>query len=128
MSRPRDPITDRPSDESGPPSRDEFSDRRPKRPRAVEDDEDHPRDIDGGRFRRRGSRREDWPMWVQLGLWGLPNRASAWAFFWVSLTLAVGGVAAVFVHPLFALGGLMVFAALWYYASIRWVDRHDQWE
>jgi hypothetical protein len=119
MSRPRDPITDRPSDE--------FSDRRPRRRRAVEGDEDRPRDFDGARFRR-GSERDEWPMWVRLGLWGLPDRSSAWVFFWVCIALAVASVAAGFVHPLFALGGLMVFAALWYYASIRWVDRHGRWE
>jgi hypothetical protein len=64
---------------------------------------------------------------VQVGLWGL-NRAGAWAFFWLCLALAAGGVACgLFVHPLAFLGGLMVFAALWYYLSIRWVDQHGSW-
>jgi hypothetical protein len=67
------------------------------------------------------------PLWVQVGLWGLPNRASAWAFFWLSLAVAVGCVAYGFVDWRFFFGGLIVFAALWYYASIRWVDRHGRW-
>jgi hypothetical protein len=28
----------------------------------------------------------------------------------------------------FLFGGLMVFAALWYYLAIRWVDDHGTWE
>jgi hypothetical protein len=61
------------------------------------------------------------------GLWGLPNRLAACAFFWLSLALAGACVAYGFVNPLAFLGGLMVFAALWYYLSIRWVDQHSGW-
>ena len=47
-----------------------------------------------------------------VGLWGLPNRGSAWAFFWLSLAVAVGCTVYGFVDRRFFLGGLMVFAAL----------------
>jgi hypothetical protein len=42
--------------------------------------------------------------------------------------LAAGSVAAGFVYPVAFAGGLFVFAALWYYLSIRWVDQHGRWE
>ena len=68
-----------------------------------------------------------WPWWVTLGLWGLPGRGWAWGCFWLSLAIAVGGaVAGFYFWPAF-LGVGMVFAALWYYAAIRWVDRHGEW-
>lgn len=68
-----------------------------------------------------------WPMWVSLGLWGLPGRGWAWGFFWFSLALAVGGaVGGFFFWPAF-IGTGFVFAALWYYAAINWVDRNSQW-
>lgn len=71
--------------------------------------------------------RRSWPPLVRLGLWGLPNRASAWAFFWLSMILAAGCIAYGFVHPLFFTGGLLVLAALWYYLAIRWVEQHSRW-
>jgi hypothetical protein len=67
------------------------------------------------------------PLWVKIGLWGLPNRVLAWAFFWVSIGLGVGLVSYGFVDRRAFAGGFMFFAALWYYASIRWVDRHGGW-
>jgi hypothetical protein len=64
---------------------------------------------------------------VRLGLWGLPSRKSAWAFFWLAIALAVGCVGYGFINPPFFGGGLLVFAALWYYLAIRWVDQHARW-
>jgi hypothetical protein len=32
-----------------------------------------------------------------------------------------------FVDRRFLVGGIMLFAALWYYAAIRWVDLHGDW-
>jgi hypothetical protein len=74
-----------------------------------------------------GVDRSTWPVMVQLGLWGLPTRGAAWGCFWFSLAVAAGCVAYGFVDWRFHVGGLMAFAALWYYLSIRWVDRHGSW-
>jgi hypothetical protein len=74
-----------------------------------------------------GVDRSTWPPMVRLGLWGLPNRGSAWAFVWISIAITVGSTALGFVHPIAFLGSNMVFAALWYYLSIRWVDQHSSW-
>jgi hypothetical protein len=71
--------------------------------------------------------RSTWPLWVRIGLWGLPNRAAAWAFFWLSMAIAVGCVAYGWVDWRFCVGGMMVFAALWYLLAIQWVDRHGRW-
>lgn len=67
------------------------------------------------------------PLWVKIGLWGLPHRAGAWAFFWLSLVLAFACVVYGFRDARFFAGGLLLFAAVWYYFSIRWVDQHDRW-
>lgn len=68
-----------------------------------------------------------WPLWVSVGLWGLPGRGWAWACFWFSIVVAVGCVAYGFVYwPAFA-GAGFAFAALWYFAAIRWVDRNGEW-
>ena len=67
------------------------------------------------------------PVWVKVGLWGVPGRAGAWSFFWLSIAIAVACIAYGFQDRRFFWGGLLVFAALWYYLSIRWVDQHDGW-
>ena len=74
-----------------------------------------------------GSDRSKWPLFVRLGLWGLPTRASAWSFCILSLLLAVGCVAYAIVDQRFIIGGALFLAALWYYLSIRWVDEHGRW-
>jgi len=75
-----------------------------------------------------GVNRSKWPALVQVGLWGLPNRASAWFFCWLSIALAVASIpAGMLVHPICFAGALLVFAALWYYLSIRWVDQNGSW-
>jgi hypothetical protein len=66
-------------------------------------------------------------MWVRIGLWGLPNRGSAWGFFWLCMAIAVGCIAYGFVDRRFFIGGVMALAAAWYYLSIRWVDQHSGW-
>ena len=64
---------------------------------------------------------------MQLGLWGLPSRRAAWVFFWLSLALAVASVAYGFIDWRFFSGGILFFAALWYYLAIRWVDQNSTW-
>ena len=69
----------------------------------------------------------DRPMWVELGLLGIPGRNSAWAFFWISIAAAVGCCAYGFRDHRFFWGVGFVFAALWYWLCIRWMDTHQQW-
>lgn len=74
-----------------------------------------------------GVDRSTWPVMVRLGLWKLRTRGAAWAYFWLCIAIAVVCVAYGFVDWRFFFGGLMVFAAVWYYLSIRWVDQHSTW-
>lgn len=73
------------------------------------------------------NRQIEQPLWVKAGLYGLPNRISVWAFVWLSLIIAAGCVAYGLVDSRFFFGGIVAFAALWYYSCIRWVDRHGGW-
>ena len=68
------------------------------------------------------------PLWVRIGLWGLPTRRAARAFVWLSLALALGCAVYGVRDRRFLVGVLFVLAALWYDAAIRWVDRRGGWE
>jgi hypothetical protein len=67
------------------------------------------------------------PLWVRIGLWGVPNRPSAWVFFWVCMALAMGFMGFGFADPLYAWGGLFIFGSIGYFSVIRWMDKHKQW-
>ena len=67
------------------------------------------------------------PIWVAVGLWGLPNRAWAWVCFWIAIASALGCAGYGMSDPRYFWGLLMLFAAWWYYAAICWVDRYGQW-
>jgi hypothetical protein len=72
--------------------------------------------------------REERPWWVQVGLWGIHSRSTAWVFFWIALGLAVAPSLLLFtVNKGFAVCGLFGLAALWYWLCIRWVDEHGSW-
>jgi hypothetical protein len=68
-----------------------------------------------------------WPLWVSVGLWGLPGRGWAWGFFWFSLLAAVGCTAYGFISWPFFAGSGFALAAVWYYFAIRWVDQNSEW-
>src|SRR5262249_39768933 len=79
------------------------------------------------------------PLWVQLGLYGLPSRGAALAFFWlcvvlvvglccVAVVLAVAGVCSAYWVALLFAAFMLSWAGLWYGLAIRWVDRHDRWD
>ena len=81
------------------------------------------------------------PIWVKLGLMMLTTREQATAYLVAALVGAVVVFVATMVlmpimlkttlmHGLEAaagLGGLLAAMALWYWLSIRWMDRHNQW-
>ena len=67
------------------------------------------------------------PMWVKMGLWGLADRASVWAFFWACIALSVASLVVGLLEPLFLFGLLFLVAAYWYWAALRWVDKHGMW-
>jgi hypothetical protein len=71
--------------------------------------------------------RSEWRLLVRVGLWGISRRSAAWAFVWLSIAIAAVSVAYAIVNRAAWVGGVLVFAALWYYLAIRWVDRHGRW-
>jgi len=73
--------------------------------------------------------RDRYPWWVKASLWGLPNRAAVWAFVGLSVLAAVGCAAYAVAagNSRWYAGLLFLLAALMYWLSIRWVDRHGSW-
>ena len=85
----------------------------------------------------------DRPLWVRIGLFGIPSRKAAMLWVKGSLALAIVGMLAIVISPVIAghgliglgigvflagiFGPLMLMATLWYWLSIRWADEHDGW-
>lgn len=82
---------------------------------------------DGGRPASDRVPRAEYPWWVALSLWGVPGRAGVWAFFWLSVGLAVGCVVYGLWDARFFYGAAFLFSALMYGLTIRWVDRYGSW-
>jgi len=62
------------------------------------------------------------PFLVKLGVWGIKTRATAIAFIWICVGIAVvSGIR----H--FWIGLVMLLAAAWYWYAMRWMDRHGGW-
>jgi hypothetical protein len=74
--------------------------------------------------------RDGWPDWVKLGLYGLSSRAGALGFAGFSVAGAIGcaAYAVTSKDPRFFAGLLLLLAAAWYVAAVRWVDRNGTWE
>ena len=78
---------------------------------------------------------ERYPWWVRFTLIGARTRERQWLFFWLSLLLAPISV----YYALFLartpgsltaglIGGIgLLIAALMYWLTIRWMDRHGTW-
>ena len=74
-----------------------------------------------------GTPRPKRPFWVQIALWGLPNRASVWVCFWLSIVLTTASILYGLHDARFLVGVMFIFGALGYYLVIRWIDHHDRW-
>jgi len=96
---------------------------------------------------RRDQDRSQWPRWVRICLWGAKTRRDVvlgwialavsvfvWVLFlawsissWVWLTsegIECGPLAS-WIGYFVVSAPLMVLSVLWYWAALRWVDRHD---
>lgn len=68
------------------------------------------------------------PWWVKVSIMGSRTRATLWTYFWGALAIGVGGMAFVSVqYGAFAWPYLLfgVAAAVPYYFTVRWLERHD---
>lgn len=71
--------------------------------------------------------KDDMPSWVYWGLWGIKTRKVAMLFVYISivLTLAIVPVGIALYNYLFM---AFTLVPLWYWLSIKWVDRNSTWE
>ena len=67
------------------------------------------------------------PWWVQVGLWGVAGRGAAWLYFWLCTAFAAFSTVRGLTQPGWFWGTGMMLAAFWYWAAIRWADRHGGW-
>ena len=72
--------------------------------------------------------KDNMPVLVYLGLWGLNSRMAALAFVWLCVVLAAVSVALGWVNPIGYAGVIFLPCAAWYWYAIRWVDRHSSWD
>ena len=63
------------------------------------------------------------PLYVKVGLWGIGSRPLALAFVGLSVIFAIG-TTVYFASPM---GLLLLLAAVWYWAAIRWMDHNEGW-
>ncbi len=71
--------------------------------------------------------RASYPLWVKIGLWGLPGRTSVWVCFWLSVAGGLTGSIYGFWERRALSASLFFLAALMYWLTIRWVDRNGRW-
>jgi len=70
----------------------------------------------------------EYPGWVKFSLLGFPCRAAQWFFFALSLAAALGLLIYGQWNPRAFYGSIVaIMAALMYWLTIRWVDRHGTW-
>jgi hypothetical protein len=67
------------------------------------------------------------PWWVKLTLIGLSSRRAVVACGWFSIALAAVSAVAGFFQYRFFLGILIAAAAFPYFATVMWMDQHDDW-
>jgi hypothetical protein len=67
------------------------------------------------------------PWWVKVALWGVPGRRSIVSWAWLSALMGIVFPLLGFYNPFFFFGALLLIAAFWYWAAIKWVDRYGQW-
>ena len=73
--------------------------------------------------------RTSYTWWVKVARWGASGRSAQWAWFAASVALAVSCVVIGLLvgNGWFAASVAFLLAALWYWLSIQWVDRHGSW-
>lgn len=76
------------------------------------------------------------PWWVRFTIWGSPNRNWVLGFGWFAVTFAlICAVAAIALAArssdailTAAIAFVAALCGIPYFASVRWLDRHDGWQ
>ena len=72
--------------------------------------------------------RSEYPLWVKLSLFGVPNRAGVRMFVALSLAAAIASIIYGFKDSrMFYVAVLMLIAGGLYWSAIKWVDKHGSW-
>ncbi len=72
--------------------------------------------------------RSAYPLWVKLSLWGVSGRRGLWLFVVVSLICGFSFLGYGFWDARYFRAAIIGLAAIPYWLTIRWVDRHGTWE
>jgi hypothetical protein len=72
--------------------------------------------------------KDNMPLLVYWGLYGINSRILAQGFMWLCVFLAAGFVSYGFVSQAGYQGAVFIFAAAWYWYAINWVDTHSSWD
>lgn len=70
------------------------------------------------------------PWWVEVGLWKINDRNTAWLFLGISVAMAVLPAVVMSVamgSNRFFISGIFILAAVWYWLCIKWMDDNDGW-
>lgn len=71
--------------------------------------------------------RDAYPWWVKVSLWGVPGRRGLWAFVVLSLACSLGALLYGFWDARYFAASAIGLAAIPYWLSMKWVDRHGTW-
>lgn len=68
------------------------------------------------------------PLFVKIGLIGIYSKKVALIYFWICIALAIICGILGFFNKKYLFGIAFILSAIWYYASIKWVDKNSEWE
>jgi len=72
-------------------------------------------------------RHDQMPALVYWGLWGISTRRVAAVYMWGCIAVGTVSTIAADRSPQVPHGIVFFLAALWYWHSIRWVDKNSSW-
>lgn len=72
-------------------------------------------------------RTPDMPLWVFLGLANINTRKGALILVWTCFAFSLLCIPLSYYMHDWSWAGIMFLCSLWYWLSLRWVDRHAHW-
>jgi hypothetical protein len=72
-------------------------------------------------------RKDDMPIWVFLGLMNIETRKGALILFWCSFAFAIFCIPLSLYLEDWSWAAMMFPVTLWYWMSMKWVDKNSSW-